>query len=604
MRVVALFRVSTEAQANTGASLESQQVRYRELAAIHGWTTIQEFKGHESATQAASDRRVLQNVLACVRDEDVDAVYVHEQSRLTRGDELEVAMLMRELKERGTKIIVNGVVRDLSSIDERFMVGIQGLVDRAESERIKERLIRGKRQKAKNGRKVGGPAPYGYRNPPPGDSKRGVLQIVPEEAAVVRKIYEMALAGKSGRAILRALNEAGTPAPRGGKWGKTSLMRLIQNPAYMGTASTAVWVARKNTRSFKYSPANERAIVVPDAHEPIVDAETWHAVLGRKKPAPARQPRMLTGLLHMNGQPATGDTGDGKRFYRSPRGVTGLPWIEAETVDSTVWAAFVSLATSTEFVQRLIDAANNPRQQQIAAMEVEHLEDQLGKAQRRLDRLLTMRADGEITKDEFAAKSAETRSMIERSEAELVKQRAKAAALDGAAAGRVVKAVQTLVAGRTRLTGEQKAVILRSIVRRVDITAERTGAGFARDERGRVVGSGGATWTIKDISVSLSASVLAAQGAAEPVAGTRGPAGTSGRPNAPGANVAATAGNGVDGAETNADEPDAILASARSGQPVTTFLCSDRLAETDGNHRSGHLVRSLSCSAPPGPAKP
>ena len=35
-----------------------------------------------------------------------------------------------------------GVVRDLGSIDERFMVGIQSLVDRAESERIKERMGR------------------------------------------------------------------------------------------------------------------------------------------------------------------------------------------------------------------------------------------------------------------------------------------------------------------------------------------------------------------------------------------------------------------------------------------------------------------------------
>ena len=53
------------------------------------------------------------------------------QSRPPTQDELEVALLFRELKERRIKIIVNGLVRDLSSTDERFMVGIQSLVDRA-----------------------------------------------------------------------------------------------------------------------------------------------------------------------------------------------------------------------------------------------------------------------------------------------------------------------------------------------------------------------------------------------------------------------------------------------------------------------------------------
>src|SRR5689334_2172590 len=120
MRVVALFRVSTEKQESEGASLDAQERAYDALAERGGWQTVGRFRGCESATQAATERRVLQQVLGCIREKSPDAVYVHEQSRLTRGDELEAALLMRELKEQRTKIIVNGVVRDLSSIDERF----------------------------------------------------------------------------------------------------------------------------------------------------------------------------------------------------------------------------------------------------------------------------------------------------------------------------------------------------------------------------------------------------------------------------------------------------------------------------------------------------
>ena len=161
MKVVALFRVSTEKQANEGASLDAQEREYRDLASRHGWTTVREFRGCESATQAASERRVLQQVLACIAEGGVDAVYVHEQSRLTRGDELEVALLMRELKERGIKIIVNGSVRDPSAIDDQFMLRIQSAVDNMEAMRIRERMMRGKRRRAENGKKKSGGASFG-----------------------------------------------------------------------------------------------------------------------------------------------------------------------------------------------------------------------------------------------------------------------------------------------------------------------------------------------------------------------------------------------------------------------------------------------------------
>ena len=99
MRVIAMFRVSTERQANEGASLDSQERTFRELARNNRWKVVGEFRGCESATQAATERKVLQQVLACIGEQKPDAVYIHEQSRLTRGDELEVRG--REARPRG-----------------------------------------------------------------------------------------------------------------------------------------------------------------------------------------------------------------------------------------------------------------------------------------------------------------------------------------------------------------------------------------------------------------------------------------------------------------------------------------------------------------------
>jgi DNA invertase Pin-like site-specific DNA recombinase len=544
--------VSTEKQASEGASLEAQQRIYREHAAAKGWTTVAEFRGHESATQAAADRRVLQQVLACVRDTEPDAVYVHEQSRLTRGDDLEVAMLLREFRERRLKIIVNGVVRDLSSIDERFMVGIQGLVDRAESERIKERMVRGKRERAKQGKKTGGPAPFGYTNPPPGQPGRGTLVVVPDEAAVVRKIFTLAASGTNDRKIVAALNESGSRAPRGGKWGKSTVRRIIECVAYMGTSANNVWIANPGSRTFRRNMANDRAIVVKNAHPAIVDEDLWAAANGRPKQPRTAKPRMLTGLLWWQGVPLSGDSHNGGSYYRAPRGSRGAPWLPTEVVDHAVWDAFAKLATGEAFVAGLMREAEKAQDRALIEQEVEHLAGQVAKLERRLDRLVTMRADGEIDKDTYAKRRGEAEAERASLASQLAAQRARLAVFDGAGVARVVRAVRTLLGGRTRLCEAQKRQILRSVVRRVNVEAERVAADFARDERGRVLPGRTDRWRVRSVELTLAVS-----------------------PNEEVCESAA----GNDG--------------YRDGQLVTTPLGCAQLAETESTNGSGHKVTTL-----------
>jgi DNA invertase Pin-like site-specific DNA recombinase len=512
MRVVALFRVSTERQANEGASLDAQERTYREHARRNGWTSVGEFRGTESATQASTERRVLQEVLACVRENAVDAVYVHEQSRLTRGDELEVALLMRELRERRLKIIVNGVVRDLASIDERFMVGIQSLVDRAESERIKERMLRGKREKARQGKRSCGAPPFGYVNPPPGDPGRGRLRVIPEQATVVRRVFDLAVSGKGDRAVAEALNEAGLAASRGGRWCKTAVRRVLDNPAYVGTSASGIWRAAPGTRRFKRDLKADSAILIENAHEAIVDRATWDAVHSRPRLPRTHRPRMLSAMLWVNGEPFSGDSSCHGAFYRAARGVKGSAWLRVESVDGAVWDAFTALATSPEFVQRLLAEAANPKEQAVITQEIDYLQDQIGKRQRRLDNLVGMRADGEINKQTFVAKRDEEERAIEGLAAELAGLRSKMVAADGTVAERVVRAVQVVLPGSRKLTTDQKRSILRSIVRRVDVTAERTGAVQTRSAGGRLAASGGPTWAVTSVALRLA---LPAQDAGE-----------------------------------------------------------------------------------------
>lgn len=501
MRVVALFRVSTEKQSTEGSSLDAQQRIYREMAPVRGWVTVQEFMGYESASQAASDRRVLQQVLTCIRTNEVDAIYVHEQSRLTRGDQLEVALLFRELQERKIKILVGGVLRDPSSIDDGFMLSIQSLVDHTETRRIKERMQRGKKQRAMQGKKTSGPSPYGYRNPLPHESGRGTLQIVDEEAVVVRKIFQLAAAGKGDRCISRDLNDAGIPAPRGGTWGKSTVRRVLECPAYIGTSVSHVWVSGKqNKRSFKLNLDNEGAIKVADAHAPIIDRETWDAVRSRPRVPRTNTPRLLTGLLHVDGKKYDGTVSKGKKYYAAPKGTKGMAWLEEQATDDAIWDHFVSLASSEQFVKRLLVEAHNPTEQEKLQQEIGYIDSELARLRKRLDGYFRMRADDEMTKEQYAAKKRDAEGDIAKLSRELADLQAKTVTFDGTAARRVVKAVQAVLAGRTRLDPVQRRRALQAVTRRIDVVAKRSDAPLQRDEMGRVERSTQPRWIIKKVT--------------------------------------------------------------------------------------------------------
>ena len=502
MRVVGMFRVSTDRQANEGASLAAQERRFTEMAEAQGWQVVATYRGSESATKAASEREVLQDVLACVRRQRPDALYVHEQSRLTRGDELEVALLMRELRDQGVKVLVAGVVRELASIDDRFMFGIQSLVDRAEADRIQERVARGRREKAKQGLKNCGPSPFGYRNPPAGSPDRGKLEIVEDKAAVVRRIFAMAAAGAGEQGIATTLNSEGVPASRGGRWVKSSVKRVLTHPAYIGVQASGCWIAEPGSRTFRFDPENPKAIVVENSHPPIVDRETWDLVHSRPKKPCNSTPRMLTGLLFANGDKMSGEWSKNTKFYRVYKS-KNKPWLAAHPTEEIVWNALASLATRPEQIVSLGEESANQDRLREARRQMRDAERQELKLKSRLDRLTEMRADGDLSREAFQTKKADATEQLRLTRLRIAELSEQLVESDPGRLETAARAVQAMLEGHERLTTEQRASLVRSLVTRIDVRVSRHGEERKRDNRGRMKPGKGPVWGIQEVSFSL-----------------------------------------------------------------------------------------------------
>ena len=175
---------------------------------------------------------------------------------------------------------------------------------------LRRKVHRGLSGVIRDGRNAGGKA-YGYR-PIPG--KPGELEIVPEEAIIINRIFDRYLSGDTPRVIAAALNNDGVPPPRGVYWrastingNKTRGHGILQNPLYVGRL---VWNRVRMARN----PATGRRVSRPNdpsewqyADVPalaIVKVKIFDAVQRQKAarshliPAMQRSPkRILSGIL-------------------------------------------------------------------------------------------------------------------------------------------------------------------------------------------------------------------------------------------------------------------------------------------------------------------
>ena len=60
------------------------------------------------------------------------------------------------------------------------------------------------------------------------------LEIIPEEAVIVRRIFDMYLSGAGCTAIAKTLNAEGIRNARGNRWSANGILDLISNEKYMG----------------------------------------------------------------------------------------------------------------------------------------------------------------------------------------------------------------------------------------------------------------------------------------------------------------------------------------------------------------------------------
>ncbi len=169
-------------------------------------------------------------------------------------------------------------------------------VDEFYSENLAQEVTRGMCEAASRGFWMSAYAPYGYRrvHVQDGTKKRPKLEFDPPADAMVRRIFDMILQGKTILDITKTLNAEGIPTVNGKKWLRTTIQTMLANEAYTGAV---VWGASAKDGA--------PPVRVEDTHPAIISKQEFQKVKRLLKSRAPKQanprrvssPYLLSGIL-------------------------------------------------------------------------------------------------------------------------------------------------------------------------------------------------------------------------------------------------------------------------------------------------------------------
>lgn len=228
MKAAVYIRVSTEDQARRGYSLNEQRNSCEAKALELGAQEVYVF-ADEGVSGGKIDRPGLNQLREYIRIEKVAFLVVRDPDRLSRRLSHQL-LLTDELEKFGVELhFLDFNWQDTP--DGRLFYAIRGAIAEYEKEKIRERMLRGRLQKARQGGIPIGFNVYGYVY----QSEPGTVLPHPDESRIVAEIFDWFVLSDLGyNGIARKLNERGEPSRRGKVWHRQVIRQIINNPVYKG----------------------------------------------------------------------------------------------------------------------------------------------------------------------------------------------------------------------------------------------------------------------------------------------------------------------------------------------------------------------------------
>ena len=438
LNVAYYARVSTE-KLEQQVSIKHQEEHFEEL--IHSnnrWRFAGSYIDDGISGMNANKREEFQRMLRDAKLGKIDMIITKEISRFARNT-LDSIQYTRELLSYGVCVWFQNDGINTIDEDSELRLTIMAGVAQDEIRKLSSRIKFGHAQSIKNG-VVLGHRMYGYSN------NQGKLELIPEEADMVRMVFRDYASGMSTPRIEKKLWNMGYRSFKGGKISRDVIKNIIRNPKYKGYyCGGKVKIVDMFTKKQEFLPQSEWVMFKDDGSRvpQIIDETTWekaNAYLRERGEAiksrrtSFKSENIFTGKLFC--------ANDGAPYWMKQhyiRGKEDVRWVcsykikngaascnsfgLAESELKEVIAELIN--KSSENIDSILEEYFEILQSSIKNIpdnknEISRLEKQIDLLKQKREKILEYNLDGKISDDEFISRNKEYVKQIKQIESHIL----------------------------------------------------------------------------------------------------------------------------------------------------------------------------------------
>lgn len=440
-RVVFYGRVSTQSDEQLSA-LGNQMTWYDQLLMQHPeWIVVDKYEdAGVTGTSVRKRKGFLQMLDDGIRLHKYDLIVTRETKRFARNT-VDALSYVRLLKQNGIEVyFVNDGIRTISDNDGELRLSIMATIAQEESRKTSENVRAGQRISRQKGVLRGSGNILGYRR-----VGKNQYEIDPEQALIVKKIYDWYVNGDGMRVIQQRLEEQGYQTATGkSHWQLQVIADILSNPFYTGRQKQLSRVSDGYLTQKRVRNDPDKIEYIKGNYEPLISKELFEEVQrirekrynkmnsrGKRESQSVWCGKILCGCgcgtvrrsagreefifvchsQHIRGirkKMETGETDQSRTGSRETKEActrrTILEWkldMIAHGVINDVWK------NSKEDISRAFEIISEYYKEENTVREVETIKNKMERMEKRKNGLMEMRADGEIEKEEYAAKKQE-----------------------------------------------------------------------------------------------------------------------------------------------------------------------------------------------------
>jgi len=218
-KLAALYARISKADDNV-PKVENQLADLERLAAARGLTIVDRYVDDGLSAAKAENRPDFDRLLADLASGKFTVILATEEARLARNETEKFALMFTCSQAGATWETLRDGHVDPSTAAGALMAGIRGSIDAFESRRRAERQRQANIHKREKGLPGAGKRPFGF--------KEDKITPEPDEADLIKRGTEMALSGARKFEVLELFRESGIKTARGGEWHAASMVALLR----------------------------------------------------------------------------------------------------------------------------------------------------------------------------------------------------------------------------------------------------------------------------------------------------------------------------------------------------------------------------------------